>query len=357
MIDKLKTLPPSLLKYLLGILQDTVPNAPSVPKKEWDSFAALLSSQGILPLLYFKIAKLEKKQQPPAETLEQLRQAFFASDIRSIKIEKTLQTIIPALRQQGIEVIALKGAALAWSLYPNPATRTGCDIDILACKKDVVSIRKTLVEIGFSCKKQVFDTLADLEIEEIFTSNGSLKFLYPVEVHWLLHGFPGAIKQTNPDDYFKRAQTIKTETLNFLTLDPVDSLIHVIIHMSMIHNQDTRLLWIYDIGLLAEKITQTNAWSTLKERSTKLGVRPAVLHCLKLAEAWTHFKLPEEICPIDEWLTPSKKEIVAFNNTITRQGHLDRWLKVRWPRHVGVIKSAKIFFDLVLDQTGIRRRK
>ena len=149
----------------------------------------------------------------------------------------------------------------------------------------------------------------------------------------------------------------KTKNLNFLTLDPVDSLIHVIIHMSMIHNQDTRLLWIYDVGLLAEKVTQTNSWATLKQRSAELGVRPAILHCLKLAETWTPFKPPAKICPLDEWLKPSKKEIAAFNNTITRQGHLDRWLKVRWPRHVGPIKGAKILFDLVLDQTGIRRRK
>ena len=47
-----------------------------------------------------------------------------------------LRAVLEALARQGLPVLLLKGAALAYTLYPEPHLRNRCDADLLLPSRD-----------------------------------------------------------------------------------------------------------------------------------------------------------------------------------------------------------------------------
>jgi hypothetical protein len=78
------------------------------------------------------------------------------ADARARRLRSTLEETVRALRDAGVEVVALKGATLAFFHYPDPALRPMGDLDLLL-REPLALARATEVLVGAGWRS-LFDT-------------------------------------------------------------------------------------------------------------------------------------------------------------------------------------------------------
>src|SRR5262249_54550796 len=58
--------------------------------------------------------------------------------------------VLDALERRSIRTLVLKGAALAWTIYPSPALRPMTDIDLLVDRTEAAKAQTVIGQLGFS---------------------------------------------------------------------------------------------------------------------------------------------------------------------------------------------------------------
>ena len=312
-------LPDELLTYVKSILRDESPLAPAATVEEWSSLLTFLRANWMVPFAYRKIGSLPQQCQPPAAITDEMRQAFLLSVVRSLHMERQLQEIMEAFQEQSVRVLVLRGPALAFSLYPDPAMRASSDLDLLVMPKNVVQAREILENLGYTCMAKRFEVARDFFREECFIDQKNSGNKFPVDLHWVhweLHPFFKGSDKVEIEDLFQRAWKVETPTLTFKTLHPVDYLIHSAIHLVMIHRMEMRLSWIYDAALLAQHLQVPADWQTLQERSIAWRARLPLERCLKMAQVWAGLELPDGFEDFSTWPRPSEDEADVWADTM-----------------------------------------
>jgi len=308
-----------LLTYVRSVLKDESPSAPEVSVDEWSSLLNFLRANWMIPFTYRKIGSLPPERRPPETITDEMRQAFLVSVVRSLYMETQLQEIIEAFRERDVRVLILRGPALAFSLYPDPAMRPSSDLDLLVMPKNVVQARGILESLGYTCLARRFETARDFFREECFIDQKNPGDKLPVDLHWVhweLHPFFKGSEEVEIEDLFQRAWKFETPTLTFETLHPVDYLIHSAIHLVMIHRNEMRLSWIYDTALLARHLQVPDDWETLQERCVAWRARLPLEHCLKMAQAWAGLELPAGFDDFSTWPLPAEDEAAVWADTM-----------------------------------------
>jgi len=308
-----------LWAFIWSVLRDESPRAPVATIEEWMELIEVLRANWIIPLLYRKIGSLPQKCRPPEPVTDEMRQAFLFSRVRSLHMERQLQEIIEAFRKQGVQVLVLRGPALAFSLYPDPAMRPSSDLDLLVQPQQVIQARGILESLGYRCLAKRFEIARDFFREECFIDDNNPGNTFPIDLHWVhweLHPFFKGSEEVGIDDLFQRAWKVETPTLAFETLDPVDYLIHSAIHLVMIHKNEMRLSWIYDTALLAQHLQVPDDWKTLQERSVAWRARLPLEQCLKMAQVWAGLELPGGFDDFSTWPRPTEDESAVWADTM-----------------------------------------
>jgi hypothetical protein len=305
--------------YVSSILKDESPLAPLESLDEWSGLLNFLRANWIIPFVYRKIGSLPPECRPPETITDEMRQAFLISVVRSLHMERQLGEITEAFREQGIRVLVLRGPALAFSLYPDPAMRPSSDLDLLVMPEQVIQARSVLESLSYTCMAKRFEVARDFFREECFVHQNNQGNKFPVDLHWVhweLHPFFKGSKEVDIHDLFQRAWKVETPTLAFETLHPVDYLIHSAIHLVMIHRMEMRLSWIYDTALLAQHLQVSDDWETLQERSVAWRARLPLEQCLKMAQAWAGLELPEGFDDFSTWPRPTADESAVWAETL-----------------------------------------
>jgi hypothetical protein len=307
------------INYILSILRDETPLAPQASLAVWSELLGILKKHWGIPLIYCKIGSLPPECRPPEPITNEMRQDFLVSCVRSLHMERQLQEIIEAFRKQGVQVLVLRGPALAFSLYPDAAMRPSCDLDLLVLPEQLVESRGILENLGYQCLARRFERARDFFREECFIHPKNQGHRVPVDLHWVhweLHPFFKGSDEVDIQDLFQRAWKVETSTMAFETLDPVDHLIHSAIHLLMIHRNELRFSWIYDTVLLAQHLHVVDDWETLVERSVAWKARLPLEQCFRMAQVWAGLELPKGFDDFSTWPQPTEDERTVWADTM-----------------------------------------
>ncbi len=119
---------------------------------DWEPLAEVAERHGLAPLVYqhCKTAGLTL----PAMQTTQLRALTLRHRNAAATRRDVLSEILGALEREHIQVLLLKGAALAHMVYPAPALRPMRDVDLLVSPAHAGSAQQVLRELGFSAPDQ-----------------------------------------------------------------------------------------------------------------------------------------------------------------------------------------------------------
>jgi signal peptidase len=354
--NALLSLPYEFLVYIFSILKNKPIKPPKASIKQWSEFLDLLKPHWILPLLYKHISSWPQKFHPPEEIMHRMRKPFLMSRARALQMEKQLSEIINAFHKEGVQVLVLKGPALALTVYPDPAMRASSDLDLLVLPTQMAQARAILEHLDYKCLGKRFEHSKDFYCEETFIHTSKPRYHRAIELHWDLHSFSGISRDAALEDLFLRAAKVKSSALNFDTLNPVDSLLHRAINMSIWHNKAIRLIWIYDTALLARELSSPDEWKALQERSIAWRARLALENSLKMAQVWVGLKMPGGFNDFSTWPRPTQIEASFWSDALLRHEQASSFFKLHWSSSSGIFQKARFLFHLLFPHPEIIRK-
>ncbi len=160
--------------------------------------------------------------------------------------------VVRALRDAGVPVISFKGAALAYTHYPAPYLRPRCDTDLLVRPADVARATHVLESLGYSRVAMVARDL--VHAQSVFTREGDEPLA--IDLHWRVSNRPFFASTLTFDELARDAVTVEALAPSVLAPSAVHALLLACIHRVAHHNSTDRLIWLYDITLLAEHLSE-----------------------------------------------------------------------------------------------------
>jgi hypothetical protein len=119
---------------------------------DWDHLTALGCRHGIAPLIYHHLRQTEGVSTLPPSAIDGLRRTYYGNVARNTLLYQELHGVLSALQGMGSQVIVLKGAALAETVYPDRVLRPMSDIDLLVRPEEIARIEDTLIDLGYALR-------------------------------------------------------------------------------------------------------------------------------------------------------------------------------------------------------------
>ncbi|MFM7404870.1 MAG: nucleotidyltransferase family protein [Erythrobacter sp.] len=169
--------------------------------------------------------RLEKYNwpQPVIRKLEQL--ARLSGLWEELHVPK-IADVIEALAEQGIPSIVLKGSALAYLHYADPAMRRRGDTDLLVHPEDLAQTRACLRKLRWISP----DAARGLYFQESWDIDCGLGMLHTLDLHWHPADRPVIQKVLRPEGYWSGMRPLPRLSPNAAAPDRVTMLVHASIN-------------------------------------------------------------------------------------------------------------------------------
>jgi hypothetical protein len=214
------------------------------------TFMTMAREHGVECLIRYelrKTGKWESTAAPCRDLLdERAREETTLELLRRTALKRTLTT----LERSGIDILIVKGAALAYTHYEAPHLRPCGDVDLFVRETDFRRVRMLLETSGFTQKVSV-----DRDVHRQRTFVAYVPLPFRIDLHWALSNRPLFASMLSFDECLITAVPIPALGRHALTLDPPRSLLLACIHRVGHHDDSDRLIWLYDIGRISERFS------------------------------------------------------------------------------------------------------
>lgn len=279
-----------------GDTGDKITDIISLPLN-WEEVLASAYRHGVAPLLYRSLTNVGDDG-VPQEVMDQLRAAYRDNLARNMHLYAELRRILEALREKDVEVILLKGAALAKMVYGDIGLRPMSDVDVLAKKEDLPKAVELLFQMGYGlCENQEAQD-QNIHIQELINSYnrhvpalGHPQGIQKLDIHWTIPDSP-----FNIEGLWERAITIKIDKTDVQVLSLEDLLLHLSLHTSVHHKfNDHGLKQLYDIAITINRYFHEIDWDQLLLHAYKWRTEKYLYLTLLLSQEILGAKVPEKI--------------------------------------------------------------
>ncbi len=243
----------------------------------WDYILVNAQRHGISSLLYRSLSSVENDTLVPEKALKNLRGKYYATLAKNMQLYDELNKVLESYRNAGIDVIILKGAALAENVYGDIGLRSFEDIDILVREDDLQKAKRIIVAGGY--------TLDESISSEVFNEKYGCDLHYVkdiiIEIHWdiIRRKIYNLYTDIKIDELWKNARPAKIANTDALVLAPEDMLLHLCVHLSK-HGYN-RLIWLCDIS---EVIGHYDInWEHVLKNANKYRVKAYMYYSLQFA--------------------------------------------------------------------------
>jgi len=190
-----------------------------------------------------------------------------------------------------LPVIALKGLALAKSLYGDIALRTMTDMDLLVKEEDLVKAGRILLAIGYDQAFPAWEkTLKSHHHLPPFTSkNGTV-----LELHWNIISLHSNLA-VDVGGLWDRSCLVEENGVVFRVLSLEDLLLHICVHGCHHLLTAIDLIPFCDLTKIIEKNADNIDWEKIIDRSILWGGQKGVYLMLLLARELLGAEVPDKI--------------------------------------------------------------
>lgn len=177
----------------------------------------------------------------PAELAALRRRLMLEETVRAAEMRR----VIDALGAAGVRAVLLKGAALAYTQYPEPWCRTRADLDLLVPRSQRRLAGDVLHRIGYApgdLVSGVWLMQQDLWEREVLPGEAHM-----VDVHVEFTNRAFFASHLPAADGLARAVPAPFAGAFAWQLDPADALLFSCVHRVAHHSRDARLVWSSDM--------------------------------------------------------------------------------------------------------------
>ena len=244
----------------------------------WEKLPDMAEQHGLAPLVYYHLR--EAKVEIPAEINRTLKGAYLTHRHANRERMAALKEIAAIYRDAGIEMLALKGAALANTIYPDIALRCMCDLDLLVANDQADKARKTLRTVGFNIHETA--TIQPKAFSHHFppATRDRDGVGVMVELHHHLYAISKLVPSVTLDKLLPDAISFDLDQTTVDTLSPEQMLWHAYIHavgkLQLV--EQFRLIHVADLIGLVETYADCIDWQRLEKTSPQTYHAIMMLH-------------------------------------------------------------------------------
>lgn len=253
---------------------------------------------GVQVLLYTRLSQGDV----PASLLQALHDETVRHTVWELGHQQLLTTTLAALSAIGVEPVLLKGTALAYSLYSDPVARTRGDTDLIIPLHEKERVHEALLALGFERKLGVSGEFVSYQANYVKAAPGGV---HSLDLHWKINNSELLSKLFTYDELRRDAQALPSLCQHALGACRVQALLIACMHRSThrqnpyytldeAHHDPDRLIWLYDIHLLAGQL-EDHEWTGFLHMADKKGLRAVCLEGLEHARACFHTELAPPI--------------------------------------------------------------
>ena len=249
--------------------------------------------------IFHGIAGLLIEQEPsirewPSQLKDRLYEQARAQAMWEVRHRQLLTDLLAIFHRRSIPCLIMKGTAVAYDLYKNPASRSRSDTDLLVAPEDAEKARTVLAEFGY-----VAGALGGVTPEFALQQAWNMKLAdggrHTIDLHWQVMNAPSLRHLLSFAECDATSRQVPRLASQARTMDRVRLLIHTCLHRAMQWNapffvggrtffEPGRLIWSMDIHLLASAL-EKEEWPALCSLSRAMGVSRPCLESLEAARA------------------------------------------------------------------------
>ncbi len=263
---------------------------------DWKEFAQQAQREGIAPLVYWVFSQREINPMPKS-IREFFRAAYLQTWAKNQVILKELASLAIRFEEAGIEVVVLKGACFALTLYPDIGLRGMGDLDILVPADKItraVEIAKTL---GYAdILRDVAPKLQEALNHEILMEK-QITPLITLEIHRSLVADRSFVYAVPVEWFWSQTENLKKAGYaNALMLSPIAQLLYASAHIALQHGEkDAPLRWYYDVDLLIRAYAERMDWDALLSQAKNFKWGSALRAVIFKTREYFDTPIPREI--------------------------------------------------------------
>ena len=232
----------------------TQPQIDALTDADWNEILRMAHQHRVGPLMRWQLQHAHPHIKVPQRVADELARHFRFWTIRSMVIQRELWRVHGILEAAGIPHVFLKGAYLAYCVYPHPAMRPLRDLDILIPPERLMDARAALIAGGLNTIgrfERVPESVRDAapHLPPLLAGNVS------VELHkriFHLKQDPDAGPDLTEDPgFWQRCVTGMVAGTPIKAPSPTDQMLHIIVHGVYDHQLENGPLLLSDMALLA----------------------------------------------------------------------------------------------------------
>ena len=267
------------------------------------AFLAAAAAEGILGLLHASVAAPGPTRDLPPALTEGLRAGAHRQVALELAQRVELQRVVAETRRRGLDVLLMKGASLAYDVYPDPAWRVRSDVDMFVRASDRARIRSCLDDLGYVCEPEVSGRFVAYQFHSQRVDGHGIRHL--CDVHWKIANPQRFANAVGFDELAQAAMPLPLLGPDARGLGRTHALWLACVHRAAHHYDQESLVWLYDVHLLMNALDAEGVarFVRLAERT---GVRRICLRALTLARVRFGTEIPPatiaalEAAPEDE---------------------------------------------------------
>ena len=305
-----------------------------------DEMIAKAQREGVVTLLHDLQSK-ERSLVLPSCTARLLHN--IAKQETAVELAKMMgvRQVLGCMASAEISVLLLKGGALAYWLYASPAQRARCDLDILVAniqvaKQAIIALKQA----GYIFRIEAAEDSAEFEVTLEHTSRGG--FLHRVDLHWRVLNHARLAAGLDFADLEARAIDIPSLQCGARGLGLVHALLHALLHRvtNIPSGQQDRLIWLYDIHLLAKRCSGEE-WVEFVRQCSSLACATPCLDGLIATRSIFATPIPT---PVEDALEDQTQQESWRLGSQLDHGAMDRahLAALAWPQKLGWLRR-KLF--------------
>ena len=257
---------------------------------------------GVQGLLHHQIRSAPGWNGWPADLCEGLARETRRETALELVRKPKLVRVLDALAERGVHPLLMKGTPLAYTHYPSPSLRQRGDTDMLIRKPDLETTRQVLAELGYEHQNAVSGELVSYQFTTIKRDVHGVP--HALDVHWKITNCQALAEALTYQELAFQSVPVPPLGRQARALGSVHALLlacmHRVAHVhspyffrNVPHFSGNRLIWLYDIHLLAGRMSQEELEHTARLAAQK-QVRAICQDGLLFAQQCFGTRLPED---------------------------------------------------------------
>lgn len=267
---------------------------------DWDIFLEKARGEGVSPLVFSRLPGLDIHFDIPGYVREELKKDYYLSATRNILVFEELKKVLDQFNRKCIQIIVMKGAALAETVYGNPALRPMSDVDLLVKTEDLHRVDRQLKKLGYYPADRSVD---DVDFTSTYLTTldyrNTVKNTPSFHVHWHFvnstipnESYIRYIKMDNIWRYAVRTTIADTGTW---VMSPHHLLIHLSEHALRVTHSLSKLSYFCDIDRAIDHYGKGLDWDLLIRDTKKFNLNKMVYTALYFSAYFINANIPEDV--------------------------------------------------------------